>query len=335
MATVELPRFGLYYDFRNPPAFERPFDRLYREVLEQAAWAERQLGFRSVWISEHHFVDDGYTPSPLTLAGALAASTERMRLGTSIVILPLQDPVRLAEDALTVDAISGGRFALGVGLGYRPSEFAGFGVSFASRRARLEEGLSILRAAFDGRPIAERGGVRITPGPLGPGRPELWVGGFAPAAIERAVPIADGMLLPIPELWPRYADSCAKLGRRPRVAAGYHWIVAADPEAELNRVAPYLMHQVNEYGASGAYGPGWEPVTTAGEITTRTPYQLLDADGIARQIVEAATTGFVEDVHWWTIFPGEPIEWSNARLHYFVDAVVPRVRALLADRSDT
>lgn len=157
------------------------------------------------------------------------------------------------------------------------------------------------------------------------------MGGFAPVAIERAAPIADGMLLPIPQLWDLYADACARCGCRPRVAAGYHWIFGPDPDAELARVAPYVMHQVNEYGASGAYGPGWEPVTTVDEIVARSPYTVSDADGIAQQIATAARTGFVEDIHWWTTFPGEPIQWSNERLAYFVDVVVPRARALLDD----
>src|SRR5579875_1893040 len=152
-----LPTIGLYYDFRNPARWRKPWAQLYREVIDQVARAERDLGVGSVWISEHHLAEDGYTPSPLTLAAALAVRTERVRIGTSITILPLQHPVRLAEDALTVHALSSGRLRLGVGLGYRAAEFAGLGVPFAERRARLEEGLDVLRAAFDGRTVEHRG----------------------------------------------------------------------------------------------------------------------------------------------------------------------------------
>ncbi len=234
--TLRPPTYGLYCDFRNPPAWAVPWDRFYAETLDQIAWAETELGFGTVWISEHHFVADGYTPSPLTLAAAVAARTERIEIGTSIAILPLQHPVRLAEDALTVDALSGGRFRLGVGAGYRAQEFDAFDVAIADRFTRLEDGLRILRAAFDGRPLdggprhPELSGVTVTPGPLASGGPELWVGSFGPRGIELAARYADGMVQPIPSLWPLYVDACARLGRRPRVAAGYHWILGDDPE---------------------------------------------------------------------------------------------------------
>lgn len=334
-----LPTIGLYYDLRNPARWRRPWGELYHAVIDQVRRAERDLGVGSVWISEHHLAEDGYTPSPLTIAAAMAVRTERVRIGTSITILPLQHPVRLAEDALTVHALSSGRFRLGVGLGYRAVEFAGLGVPFAERRGRLEEGLGVLRAALDGRTVDHRGRhfdlgrILVTPEPLGAG-PELWAGGFAPAAIRRAAPVVDGMLLPIPDLWPLYVDECRRAGRSPRVAAGYHWIVAEDPEAELHRVAPHILHQVNEYGVHGAYGPaeGFRPLADEEELRRFGLYELLDADGAARRIADVASLGYVEDVHWWTLFPGEPIEQADRRLAYLAEEVLPRASALVAGR---
>lgn len=333
-SVARVPTFGMYYDFRNPPQWARAWDRFYAEILEQITWAESALGFRSVWISEHHFVADGYTPSPLVLAAAIASRTHHVEIGTSIAILPLQHPVRLAEDSLTVDALSGGRFRLGVGVGYRPEEFAALGVAMSSRWASMERGLGVLRAAFDGRPIhvpghPELDDLVVTPGPLDHGGPELWLGTFGPQGLERAARLGDGLLGPVPALWPTYVDACARHGRVPRIASGYHWIFGPDPERELHEVAPYVMHQVNEYGERGAYGPGWVPVSTADEILERTPYELVDADAVARQIVDAARTGAVEDVHYWTHFPGEPIEQSSARLEYFAREVMPRVQRAL------
>jgi len=333
---AKLPRFGLYYDFRNPGFAGRSFSRLYAETLEQASWAERELGFGSVWISEHHLAVDGYTPSPLTLAAAIATKTERMTIGTSIVILPLQHPIRLAEDALTVHAISGGRFKLGVGLGYRAVEFTAFDIPIRDRRGRFEEGLAILRAAFEGKTFTHRdrhfdlGEITITPRPDASGGPELWIGGFTPPAIRRGAQLGDGMLLGVPELWPLYQSECEQVGRTPRLACGYHWILGDDPEAELAAGAPYLMHQVNEYGAHGAYGPPekWRPITDPAELLTRSPWRMTGADEAADAIVTAVRAG-AEDVHWWTIFPGEPIERSSARLEYFARAVVPRVKQRL------
>jgi len=335
-AEPKLPRFGLYYDFRNPKFARRSFARVYAETIEQAAWAERELGFGSCWISEHHLAVDGYTPSPLTLAATVAMKTEQMKIGTSILILPLQHPIRVAEDALTVHAISGGRFMLGVGMGYRENEFAGFDVPIRTRRGRFEEGIAILRGAFAGKPFSHRGRhydlgeIEITPTPDPGGGPELWIGGFAPPAIERGARVGDGMLIAVPALWDLYKGECAKQGRTPRIACAYHWVLGDDPEAELAASVPYLAHQVNEYGGLGAYGPAdqWKPVETAADLLARSPYQLMDADGAADLVVEAARAG-VEDVHFWTVFPGEPIERSNARLEYFARKVVPRVRERL------
>jgi alkanesulfonate monooxygenase SsuD/methylene tetrahydromethanopterin reductase-like flavin-dependent oxidoreductase (luciferase family) len=335
--AVRPPTYGLYHDFRNPPAWHRPWDRFYAETLEQIAWAEAELGFRTTWISEHHGVDDGYTPSPLALAAAIATRTQRMEIGTSIAILPLQHPVRLAEDALTVDALSGGRFRLGVGAGYREPEFALFGVPMAERFSGMEHGLAILRAAFDGQPLdggarhPELTGHTVTPGPLVGGGPELWVGAFGPQGIDRAARFADGMVEPIPALWPTYIDACARHGTIPRVAVGYHWIPGDDPEAELHRCLPHILYQLNEYGFAGAFGPGFTELTTAADVLTRSPYVLADADLVVREIVAAVQTGYVEDVHWWTRFPGEPIEWANARLEWFARTVAPRVEAALVD----
>src|SRR5215467_8784359 len=109
-------RFGLWYDFRNPPQWQQPSDRLYAEILDQIAWAENH-GFDDVWLSEHHFIDDGYLPSLLPMAAAIAARTSKIRIGLSVMLMPFQNPARLAEDIAVVDIISGGRLDLGFGVG--------------------------------------------------------------------------------------------------------------------------------------------------------------------------------------------------------------------------
>ncbi len=142
-------RFGLWYDFRNPPAWKRPYDQLYGEIFDQIVWGE-QNGFDDVWLSEHHFMDDGYSPSLMPIAAAIAARTKKIRIGTSVVLLPFHNPVRLAEDGATVDVISGGRFELGVGVGYKVEEFTGFAVSSKERGGRTNEGLEIIRRLWGG-----------------------------------------------------------------------------------------------------------------------------------------------------------------------------------------
>src|SRR5215469_14005699 len=109
-------RFGLWYDFRNPPQWRQAADRLYAETLEQIAWGEAH-GFHDVWLSEHHFIEDGYLPSILTIAAAIAAWTSRIRIASGVPLIPFYNPVRLAEDIAVVDVISSGRFELGIGVG--------------------------------------------------------------------------------------------------------------------------------------------------------------------------------------------------------------------------
>lgn len=115
---------------------------LYKDTLENVKLAE-DLGFYSAWLSEHHFMEDGYCSSPLAMAAAMAAVTSNIRIGTGALILPLHNPVRIAEDSATVDIISGGRFDLGVAIGYRKEEFEGFNIPINQRPSRIEEGVEI------------------------------------------------------------------------------------------------------------------------------------------------------------------------------------------------
>src|SRR5260370_382122 len=108
MSDTKKIRFGLWYDFRNPPQWRQPYDRLYGEILDQVAWAENN-GFDDCWLSEHHFIEDGYLPSMLPAAAAIAARTKRIRIPLGVLLMPFHNPVRLAEDIAVVDAISGGR----------------------------------------------------------------------------------------------------------------------------------------------------------------------------------------------------------------------------------
>src|SRR6516164_2154415 len=115
--------------------------RLAREAVEQLAWADDKP-FEAVVLPEHHGCPDGYLPSPFVLGAAIAARTKRIRLIHAASLLPLLNPIPVAEDAATLDLISSGRLTLGVGLGYIPTEFAMFGVAMDDRVRRLEDGIS-------------------------------------------------------------------------------------------------------------------------------------------------------------------------------------------------
>jgi probable F420-dependent oxidoreductase len=170
----------------------------YREALEEVMRAE-ELGFDSVWMEEHHAVRDHYWPSPLTVLAGFAARTSRIRLGTDILVAPFYHPVRLAEDVALLDVISGGRFTLGLAIGYKPDEFALYGVELEKRGARFEEQLALLRAlwtqdhvSFHGRYYTVNG--RIEPRPVTRPHPPVWIGGWGELTLRRAATLADNWI---------------------------------------------------------------------------------------------------------------------------------------------
>ena len=166
-------------------------------------WGENN-GFDDVWLSEHHFFEDGYLPSILAAAAAIAARTSRIRIASGVLLIPFHNPIRLAEDIATIDVISGGWFELGVGIGYKREEFSGFGVSSKDRGARTDQSLDIIRRALSGETVTFKSeffdfqNVGVTPQPIQrPHRP-IWLGlgSFTPAALRRAVRFGDGFPVP-------------------------------------------------------------------------------------------------------------------------------------------
>ena len=149
-------RMGVCYDFRNPPDSGVSDQTLYAEVLEQVRWLD-SIGADLVWFTEHHFVEDGYLPSWVPVAGAMAAVTERVRFGTDICLMPFNHPVRLAEDLAVLDNLSGGRVEVGIGMGYAPHEFRGFGLPVGRRVSLMNEGIEVLQRCFTGERFSYHG----------------------------------------------------------------------------------------------------------------------------------------------------------------------------------
>ena len=163
---------------------------LYKNTLEQVKIAE-DYGFDSAWLSEHHFLEDGYCSSPLSMAAAMSAVTNTIRIGTGIMILPLHNPVRIAEDSATVDNISGGRFDLGLAIGYRKEEFDGFNIPIKERPSRIEEGIDIINKSWGNETFSFKGkryefeNINVTPKPVQKPIP-IYIGAFEEPAIRRA-----------------------------------------------------------------------------------------------------------------------------------------------------
>ena len=193
-------RFGLgQFTLQIPPWDDRDHARLYADTIELARIAER-AGFDSFWLAEHHGAEDGYIPSLLPFLSAVAASTGRLEVGTAVLLAPFHNVLRVAEDAAVVDAISGGRLNLGLGLGWVPDEYRMFGVPTKGRGKRLEEFVEVLRRAWSGERFSFEGkhlsfdDAIVRPAPPHP--IPIWLGGGTPPALERAARIADGHFPP-------------------------------------------------------------------------------------------------------------------------------------------
>jgi alkanesulfonate monooxygenase SsuD/methylene tetrahydromethanopterin reductase-like flavin-dependent oxidoreductase (luciferase family) len=189
-------KFGFHLNTQAPPAAAR-LPEVYQELFETVAALE-DAGFDTAFLPEHHQMPDGYLSAPLVMAGAILARTERLRVQTGILVLPLWDPMRIAEDVAVLDVMAPGRFTLGVGLGLVPREFAQFGVDRATAVGRFEEQIYVLRSAWREGSFEYWGehfkyeSVNVQPKPVTKDGPELYIGGSSPRAVARAGRLGDG-----------------------------------------------------------------------------------------------------------------------------------------------
>lgn len=246
---------GILMGFDNPPRWSHPGDQVYQDYLEDVVLAE-DLGFDSVWLSEHHFDDDSWSPSPLALAAAIATRTRRIRIGTFIVILPLHHPLQVAEDAATVDLLSSGRFELGVGQGYRVAEFAGYGVPRDARPSLLEEGVEIIQNAWTEEQFSYAGqhyqltDVRLTPRPVQQPHPPLWVGARGRKAIDRVARLGCHLVgTGNPDLASIYDDALRSYGRDPadhHIAQAFAIVHVAESRVKAwDNVGEHVHHRLS------------------------------------------------------------------------------------------
>jgi alkanesulfonate monooxygenase SsuD/methylene tetrahydromethanopterin reductase-like flavin-dependent oxidoreductase (luciferase family) len=264
MGAVAM-KLGIYLNAQHP-AGDDPARRL-AETLEQGRLI-RSLGFDSIWGGEHH-VTPGFHYFPLLpLLQRLAAEADGLGVGTNLALLPLHNPVELAEVGAFLDVLTGGRFLLGVGLGYRAEEFAVFGVPMSERVSRLTEGVEIIRRLWTEDRVTHRGrhwqleDVSIRPRPLQRPRPPILVGSQVPAGIARAAWIADGWLVvPIPTV-DEFAAQAAAF-QAARAAAGLpagqvcrllEVVCAADEDTAIRRAAPFLLEKYAAYLSWGIPG---------------------------------------------------------------------------------
>lgn len=248
--------FGYLHDFRNPPQFRMPWAQYYGEVLDFFTHIE-PLGFDAAWVPEHHMAEDGYLPSPVIALAALAARTRKLRLGSAVALAPLHHPVRFAEDCAVADIFSGGRFEMGLGLGWRRAETEAYGIDFKTRASRTDEFLEIVRRLWDGETFSYDGrhfklkNASIRPPPVR-GHIPLWVGGYVDKGLDRVVKYGDGYFGNI-DLCGQYLAKLKAAGKDPvkarMQALDIFLVVADDPDKARAELAPYFHHVNNAYGA--------------------------------------------------------------------------------------
>jgi len=214
-------KFGFMEDFRNPVKWRRPFPEFYQAILEQIAHGE-DLGYDNVWLTEHHFTEDGYNPSIMPTAAAVAARTSRIRIGSFILLAPFQHPIRIAEDTACVDILSNGRFDLGLGQGYSHYEFETFNIPRKERGPRLRESIKLVNRLFTEDKVSFEGqfttvnNATLSPKPVQKPHPPLWIGARAPKAIENAARMGYYLMCTIgPDPAPLYIQTLKEEGRNP------------------------------------------------------------------------------------------------------------------------
>ncbi|AHK45808.1 conserved hypothetical 39.1 kDa protein [Ensifer adhaerens OV14] len=244
-----------------------PAGTRYHYAAEQIATAER-FGFDTAWVAQHHFhADEGGLPAPLVFLAHVAAQTSRIRLGTGVITLPLENPIRVAEDAAVLDLLSCGRVEIGFGTGGTPSSFTAFGLESAERGDIFARHLRVVLDAWAGRSLS--GGDQLYPT-----APQLldriWQATFSVAGGERAGRAGDGLMLSRTQ--PRTAErpdaSLAELqnpiidaylaglpaGSAPRIL-GSRSLFVADSRAEALRLAEFGLRR----GAERLIAAGHKP----------------------------------------------------------------------------
>lgn len=303
----------------------------YRAALDMAEWADSN-GCLAVSICEHHGSEDGYLPSPLVMAAAVAARTGRVPIRVVAVVAPLHDPIQLAEDMAVLDLISAGRASFALALGYRQAEFDLYGIPFTERGRRLDAAVQTIRAAWRGDPLPGRDpSLRVTPRPWTPGGPALFLGGGSVASTRRAARLDIGMITEAPGLAGAYAEACRQAGVEPgpffeapegTVTAAF---VDPDPDALWARIGEHILHDATTYQRWNAEAgkSGINAITAATTVDELRragfPYRVFTPEEAAAHVRERGPLNVSP------LCGGTPPEVGWETLHRLVDDVMPRL----------
>ena len=322
---------SMRFNFVLPGLDPAQLSRMYRAALDMAAFGEDH-GFAGVTFEEHHDSDNGWSPSPLANAALVLGRTDRINVMVSALLLPLHDPIRIAEDLAVLDVAGGGRLTTILGIGYRPSEYAAHRKDWDERGRIMDADVEALLRAWTGEPFVYHGAmVRVTPKPLTQPHPPVFIGGASRAAARRAARL--GLpLLPtsyVPEVETYYYEQCVEYGTTgicqmmPPNLAMVH--VAEDPDhawADLGRyflaeAAPYAKWQV-----PGVHSPMHSHALTVDDLRAEGIYKVLTPAQCVEHLKTQGDQGLLA-LH--PLVGGMPIDEAWKSVQLVADEVVPRL----------
>lgn len=300
----------------------------YRAMLEMASYLD-QNGFFGLTFEEHHGAENGWSPTPMMNAAMIAARTEKLMLTISALLLPLHDPIRVAEDLAVLDIVSGGRAMTIFGLGYRPEEYALAGKSWEGRGQLMTECVEVVLKAWSGEPFEYNGQqVVVRPRPVTQPHPTVFLGGTSKPAARRAaklgLPLSTAAHLP--ELEAYYNQMCEQYGTQGMcimpVANVQMLFVDEDPDRAWAELGEYFFHEASTYAS-------WQTPDITSAVTSRAsnPKELRE-EGIyvvrtpqeCAEIAQAEGEGAMFTHH--PLCGGLPIDRGWHSLQLFVDAVL-------------
>ena len=297
----------------------------YRAGIEIARYVDK-AGFDGISLEEHHSSSMAWSPTPLLNAGMILASTEKVTCTISALLLPLHDPVRVAEDLAVLDLVSKGRIMVCTGLGYRPVEYAATGKEWSRRGRILDECLDVLLKAWTGDPFEHNGEmVQVTPRPYTRPHPMIFVGGSAPASARRAARFGLPLQLPgqFPEIEALYYQECERLGTQGFAIAPDHVAmvhVAEDPDKAWAELGEHFMLEAMTY-------KNWQPPGQTSAVCSKaSTVEELRAEGIYRVLTPGEAADWARNSGSLALHPlvgGMPVDeaWSSVELA--VDKVLP------------
>jgi alkanesulfonate monooxygenase SsuD/methylene tetrahydromethanopterin reductase-like flavin-dependent oxidoreductase (luciferase family) len=319
------------FNFVQPHRDAAELSARYRAGLEMASYMDDN-GFQLITVEEHHGAENSWSSTPLLNAGMFLARTRHLQVMVSALLVPLHDPVRLAEDIAVLDLASGGRLTVIAGIGYRPSEFAAHGKDWDARGALMDEALEVMLQAWTGEPFEYRGTtMRVTPAPLTKPHPPVLLGGTSKVSVRRAARLGLPYFPAVhrPDLEAHYVEQYERYGTTGTFMQmpedHQSLFVAEDPDRAWAELGQYFLNESAVYRS-------WQTLpnssvmhsdaTTVEELRESGPYVVLTPE----QCIERAhTKGEGTRFALHPLVGGMPVDEGWKSLQLFVDQVLPKV----------